>query len=479
MTRSTTKERRGATPPIRTAAPLLAVGTAAAAATLAISVSSSLRFAYESPSAHVAMETSACLIAALAATLVAGRAVRSGSRSELLLCAALVVLALSNLVFGLVPSLAEWDERFSAWGGLAGRTAGATLFAAAALAPESRLQHAAGAVRTTLVTTLAATGLAALVFGLAVGELPVALDPDLAPGGANAPRVVGNPVLVATQAMLVVLYSLATVGFARRAARRSDRLLRGFAVAALLSAFARLNYFLFPSLYSDWVYTGDVLRLAHYVVILVAVAFELLENQRRAGVVAVLDERRRVARELHDGLAQELAYLRAEASRVARSSDHVGARGLVSAADRAIAEAREAIATLSRELDEPLAETLRHSAQPVAERAGTRLQVEVEGDLPDVPPEVRHALARLVREATTNATRHGAAKTVTLKLTGAGGGDLRLAVVDDGSGFDPQAGVRADAFGLAGMQERVEALGGTMQIRSRPGAGTRVEVELP
>jgi signal transduction histidine kinase len=313
----------------------------------------------------------------------------------------------------------------------------------------------------------------AVAVGLLADGLPVVIDPRLSPEDASRPRLVGNEVALAAQAVMLLLYVAAAFGFAQQARQRADRLLTGFAAAAVLSAFARLNYLLFPSLYSQWVYTGDVLRFASYLLILGVVAVELLDYQRRASVTAVLDERRRVARELHDGLAQELVFLRTEASRL-RGAE--GAEGLVPAADRAIEEARAAIATLNRPLDEPLGESLRQSAQAVAGRAA--VSVVLEDDGPDeVAPEVRFALSRLVREATGNAIKHGGAAKVTIRLDGVDG--LRVDVRDDGAGFDTTAPVREDAYGLLSMRERAEALGGRFDIVSQPGSGTTVSVRLP
>ncbi len=463
--------------PTRVASPLAAVALAAAVVTLLVSVLPSLRFAYRSETAHGMIETAAFLVGALGATIIGGRAVRNGSRSALLLAAALALIAVTNLVFSLTPALTEWSRGFSTWGGMAGRTIGAALFAAAALLPERRLarpRRSTALAAAGVVATLVAVALLAAVLG---DDLDTGIDPALSPESAGRPRVIGSAGVIAGQALLIVLYLAATAGFARRAVRDDDRLLAGFAIAALLAAFARVNYLLFPSLYSEWVYTGDVLRLAHFLVILAVVVRELLEDQRAGAMLAVVDERRRVARELHDGLAQELAFIRAETSRLAGRPGVDGAVDMLrSAADRAIAESRAAIAALNRPLDEPLLDALRGSAESVVLRTGA--SVVAEGDRSvDVSPDVRHALSRIVREAAANAVRHGGARTVTLRL--GRDGPLRLAIADDGSGFDVTGDVRDDAFGLIGMRERAEGLGGRLAVASSPGRGTTIEVVLP
>jgi len=94
-----------------------------------------------------------------------------------------------------------------------------------------------------------------------------------------------------------------------------------------------------------------------------------------------------------------------------------------------------------------------------------------------VPPAWEEALPRILREAVANAVRHGRAQTVTVHLRDADG--IWLRVTDDGTGFDV-TDVRSDtSFGLIGMKERAEALGGDFKLSSEPGRGTSVEVLLP
>jgi signal transduction histidine kinase len=179
---------------------------------------------------------------------------------------------------------------------------------------------------------------------------------------------------------------------------------------------------------------------------------------------AVLEDRRRIARDLHDGLAQELAFIVAETSGPAAK-----------AAERALDESRRAIAALTRRVDEPLDVALLQAAEEVAHRVGT--QVRFDGErVPDVPGETREALIRIVREAVTNAARHGGAERVRIEL--ANGDGLRLRIADDGAGFVPGA-TRPGGFGLVSMRERAEALGGSFQVESEPGAGTAIEVVVP
>jgi signal transduction histidine kinase len=249
-----------------------------------------------------------------------------------------------------------------------------------------------------------------------------------------------------------------------------------FALGAVLYAFAGLNYFLFPSLVSQWVYLGDFLRLAFFVVLLLGAAGEIQRYQRGLADAAALEERRRLARELHDGLAQELAFIATQSRWLSRQVDAPGQmEALVVAAERALDESRSAISALTRPLDEPLDAAVAQAAEDVAGRVGVRLRLELDEGI-EVPPSTREALVRIVREGVTNTARHGNASYVTVQLSGGRG--VRLSVGDDGIGFDPAE--RAGAgFGLTSMRERARALGGELSISSAPGAGTTIEVVIP
>jgi hypothetical protein len=110
-------------------------------------------------------------------------------------------------------------------------------------------------------------------------------------------------------------------GFVNRAERTGEALLAWVAAALVLAALSRLNYFLFPSLYSEFVYTGDFFRIAFYLALLAGVSREIASYQRRLAETAIFQERRRLARDLHDGLAQELAYIAVQSRQLRNGSD--------------------------------------------------------------------------------------------------------------------------------------------------------------
>jgi signal transduction histidine kinase len=430
--------------------------------------------AYRSPTLHVAIETAATLIALLAALLLMGRFLRAPVLPDLLLAGSLLLLGLTNLFYSVVPWIADSEPgAFDTWAPIAGRLLGAAGLALGAVLPATPMRrppraalHALGIV----LITLLAIGTA----GAALGpHLPLGIDPDLPPD-PSGPSLVGEPAVLASQMLGLVLYAIAAVGFARRANQTGDELTSWFAAAATVAAFSRLNYFLFPSLYSEWVYAGDFLRLAFYVLILAGALREIAAYQNALAEVAVHRERRRIARDLHDGLAQELAFIRVQARRLPGGDDAPSAH-IASAAARALDESRHAIATLVRSVDASLDASVSQAAAEVAFREGVQLHLELEPGL-QAPDAVHDALIRIVREAVSNAIRHGAAQCVTVRLSGAHG--LELTVEDDGTGLaDGAPGGRG--FGLVSMRERAQALGGDLEVAPLPERGVRVVVRVP
>lgn len=455
------------------------VVVAALAGTLLVSVTSLVSFAYRGPALHVALETAATLISLLAAQLTYGRFRRSLDRGDLLLTAALVLFAGVNLLFSAVPAVAGADDgRFATWTSASAGILAAGLFAAGAFARPRRTARPGRASReAALLCVLALAGIA-LVVALAGDWLPRAIDPGLSPEAATRPRIVGNPVLLAVQLVVMALFAAAAIGFARKAERVRDPLMQWFAIAAVLGAFARLNYFLFPSRFSEFFYTGDVLRLGFFLAVLLGGAYEIRRAQRGLEQAAVLEERRRLAREIHDGMAQDLAFIvQQTAALERRDGDSSAVAEIGTAARRALDESRAAIAALVRPMDEPLADALARVAQDAAGRWGTTVEPSVAAGL-ELSSATRMALLRIVGEAVTNAARHGHAQHVRVALTD--DPRLLLRISDDGTGFDPaQLNGESGRHGIMGMRERAAQIGGQLRVDSRPGEGTEIVVTLP
>jgi signal transduction histidine kinase len=289
--------------------------------------------------------------------------------------------------------------------------------------------------------------------------------------------MVAHPAVLAAQAVGAVLYAVAAVAFTRQSARTADALLRWVGAACVLAAAARVHYLLFPSLYSDYVHTGDVLRLGFYLVLLVGAAAEIRSYWELRLQAAVHDDRRRMARELHDGLTQELTYISSQSRRlVGRPGDTATAERISAAAGRALDEARRAVAALVRPLDQPFAQALQNLVDELADRYDVKIVTHLDGGThPDALQG--ETLLRIVGEAVRNAVRHGGANRIEIRLNAS---PLCLSIADDGAGFDPDRpqGHRPGGFGLTSMRDRAQSLGAVLSIDSSPGEGTTVMVTL-
>lgn len=458
---------------------LTGVVVGAVAFTLVVSVTSLVSFAYRSPQLHVAVETAAAVISLLAAQLIHGRFRRSLDRRDLLLTCALVLFAASNLFFSAVPAVASAGQSgFATWApALSGLLAAAVLATGAFVAPRA-VRRPGEAVRRALVLCLLALGVIALFTVLARDWLPEAIAADLSPEAATRPRIVGDPVVLGLQLVLTGLFASAALGFGRAAELSRDPLMLWFAVGATLAAFARLNYFLFPSRYSEYFYTGDVLRLGFFAALFVGGAYEIRAAQRELERAATLGERRRLAREIHDGVAQDLAFIVQQADALSTRNGAPGALAdIATAARRALDESRGAIAALVRPTDEPLEQALARVAQEAGGRWDTQVQSRAVPGLELAAP-AREALLRIVGEAVTNAARHGRAEHISVELSERP--ELQVRITDDGAGFDPASLQQLSGrHGIVGMRERAEQIGGRLDVRSQPGEGTEVVVVLP
>jgi signal transduction histidine kinase len=220
---------------------------------------------------------------------------------------------------------------------------------------------------------------------------------------------------------------------------------------------------------------------------LVGLALRTARLSAEGRELAVLEERTRLAREIHDTLAQQLTgiVLQLEAAEVFLDRDQGRARQVVvgarDQARSALAEARRSVWDLRpTPLDQTgLAAALRNEARHWQARTGISARVRTHA-LPAplaVDPQTEVALFRIVQEALANVAQHSHAGRVDIRLE-VRGGVLRLGVRDDGDGFD--AGTRPPGcFGLVGMAERARLAGAVLEIESTPGSGTRVSVRLP
>jgi signal transduction histidine kinase len=430
-----------------------------------------LLFGYHNPSLHVVLDSVDACVALLLTYLIYGRFSRTHRLQDLLLAEGLFLLAVAGLGLTLLLHLFDGfpPRSFGVWSPLLVRVAGAVLIAASGVVDSRPVGTGWRRRHVALPSVLLL--MAFLVLWMTRGDLPIAVNQS-APMSAEHPDITGHPLLVVAQGFTAACFFVASVPFTIQAGRRHDELLRWLGPACALAGFARVNYSLFPSLYSGWLYTGDLLRTGAYLLLLIGAAREVGQYWSASARVAVLEDRRRLARELHDGVVQELGYIRAEARTM--SGDDTSRRSIVDACDRALDEARAAVDALGRSSEEPLGYVLHRAARDVAERHGGRVVVDLD-DAVDAEQSQRHALARITREAVSNAVRHGLAERIQVTLE-RDPVSRRLVVRDDGRGFDVCEASSGTGYGLTSMRERALSLPGSFDVKSAPGEGTTVVV---
>jgi two-component system, NarL family, sensor kinase len=238
----------------------------------------------------------------------------------------------------------------------------------------------------------------------------------------------------------------------------------------------------------DWEeLAAEDLRLLYTVGDLLGMAIERIRLYSRASQIGVVEERNRLAREIHDTLAQGLAAV----TLYLESADILLDTGLdAGQAHRAV---QQALALTRASLDEARRSVLDLRAAPLEGRSlaqalaalaadlgashGLRTRFSVTGGSRPLPVRVETSLFRVAQEALQNVIQHAGANEASIELLITPDG-LELVIADDGCGFDP-AQTPPQRFGLVGMNERVRLLGGEMQLHTEPGAGTRIAVTVP
>jgi ligand-binding sensor domain-containing protein/signal transduction histidine kinase len=248
---------------------------------------------------------------------------------------------------------------------------------------------------------------------------------------------------------------------------------------------ATFSLYLKPYFYQTyWFYAVCLLVLVMFAWLL----FRLRVRGMQAQFNAVLAERTRIAREIHDNLAQEMAGLSVQLEVVARTMPP-GADAALSSLDRARRQVRHGIAEARRyvwELRSPTLENndlptaLAETARRLTHDTAVHAQVEVNGTFRPLAQSVEGNLLRIGQEAINNAVKHAHAQRILVNLV-FDTKRVQLIVRDDGRGFNNHAAAngRDGHFGLIGMRERAEKIGGTLSIQSTDGAGTEVVADVP
>jgi signal transduction histidine kinase len=422
------------------------------------------------------LEIAAAMVLTLVAAVLWGRFRRVPTRRHLLLFTSLCVLAADNLVSALFTagfdSLAT--SRFATWTTAVNGVIGVGLLVLAAWVPDEPLRRP----RLTILLTAGLAG--AAVAGVTTfawvlrGRLPNAFQDQPRPRSpAELTFLSEHPVLVAAEVLAACCWAAAAALFLATARRTGDELTGWIAVAATLAATSSVNYALLPSQYVELLYLGDYFFLAAVAVLLVAAAREIGVAEGALVDRALYSERRRIAREMHDGVTQELAFIASQtrAGRADPAQSDRALRAIRDAADRALDQSRSAIAELSGPVDDTLASSIAVTAQVVARRTGARVELSVDESIV-VSEETRRALVRITRDALTHAVQNGAA---TVRVDLHRNGDLGLRIIAEGAVTEsPPSSLELDS-----IRDRVAGLDGRVDVSTASGQGTTVEVRLP
>jgi signal transduction histidine kinase len=424
-----------------------------------------LRTQYDLPALRLVLQTTMTLAGLLVALLAAVRFSVEGRRLDLLLASGFFVVSLSAAVFAIGPLLGGQPlYPPEAWAALIGGILGQMLIAAAPLVP-GRSKHRDWAI----ANAVAAAGLALFVAWSLLRAAGSAL-PDLAPPPDDPLPFY----LTGTFALQAFINLVAVVGWGIRFRHRNDDLARWLALGFTLMLFAALHLVFTPPGGNTYVSEGDFLRMLAYVVMLVGAwrAIRFAEFGR-----AVAEERARVAREIHDGLAQYLFALSTHAQMLESGAplEEVTPR-LKEAAALAQQEARFAILALSSASGTaPFDAALRRYVEFLTADGVLEVELEVDSSI-RLAPDEQIEIFRIVQEGLANVRKHAGATHAEVLIGQREYGERFVAIRDDGAGFD---GVETPAGqGLKNMRARAESIDGGFTLRSMPGRGTRLEVVL-
>jgi signal transduction histidine kinase len=425
-----------------------------------------LRTQWDRPQLLLVLETTTALAGVLVALLAALRFSAVGLRTDVLLAAGFLVGSLSTIAFAIVPVLDGGVlSRADGWAALAGGISAQGLVAIAPfLGGRSRARDRA--LRDTVLAAAIALAATWVLLRAHGSDLPALTS---LPGVGHAPT--GLASALALQALLDLL---AVIGWGRRLARTGDDLAQWLALGFTLQLFASLHFVFTPPRGTTYVATGDFLRLLAFGLILVGAwrAIRAAEAGR-----AVAEERARVAREIHDGLAQYLFAVTTHAQMLASGTpvEEVGPQ-LRQAAALAQQEARFAVLALSSASGTASFDSaLRRYVEFLT--ADGKLDVDLEVD-PAIrlAPDEQIEIFRIVQEGLGNVRRHANATRAEVVIGQRHSGERFVAIEDDGEGFPTD--VATSGHGLRNMRDRASSIEGGFSIRSTPGRGTALEVVL-
>jgi signal transduction histidine kinase len=432
-------------------------------AALALFVTSpSLRDTYELPQLRLVLDTGVTLAALIVAVLAGIRFTVEGRRLDFLLCGGFFVAAASTMAFSVAPVFGGGTVgKNEAWAGVAGKLLATALIAAAPFS-RGRILARQKALRWWILALVCLEVAIWLLARSLSGGMPELLSGDDQP-----------LLLVVTLALQAFLSLVALVGFGLRFRNYGDDLYRWLGLATTLALFAELHYVFTPVVPSSFVSQGDFLRLTSYGVLMTGVwrAMRFAEFGR-----AVAEERARVAREIHDGLAQYLFTISTHASMLEAGTATDGTVAQIKlAAGMAQQEARFAILALSSASGTaPFDTALRRYVDVLTADGELDVELEVDPGL-SLAPDEQIEVFRIVQEGLANVRKHAGADRAWV-LIGQRGPERMVIVRDDGAGFESDTDPPGQ--GLKNLRDRAAAIGGVFSLRSTPGQGTAMEVTL-
>jgi signal transduction histidine kinase len=422
------------------------------------------RFSVEAGTVRATIETVLVVSGLVSAWFLWSCSSATRDVSDFLLLAAVLTLTLAQFGFFAVPAIVDSHAPDSeAAVPLIAHLEAAGLFAAAALGRSGL------AATRQQATVLLATPLASSA-AVAVGALLIYGDTAWF-SHAMHPKSATTALAVALTVPAVGLMLVAAAGFVRSVMRQGKMFVGLQGAAAILLAAAWSLSLHLPGLTANSVSGRECLLVGAFGLILL-----FASNSRRRLLRAQADElaaaeRRRLVGDLHDGMAQDLAFIATYAERLVQ--DFGTEHPLTVAARHALAAARGFITDLSASDAPNTASALRAVADELSIRHDVCVTVEANGE--DLTSRTREAVVRIAREAIVNAVKHGHAQHIAVTLE-THGDEFTLRISDDGRGLKKE--VSADprpGYGLRAMRERAEAVGGDLVVRERSGGGAAVE----
>jgi signal transduction histidine kinase len=425
----------------------------------------SLRHSYDLPAFRLVLDTAITLAGAIVAVLAGIRFSVEGRRFDLILSTGFFLAACTTLLFRIVPVLGGGSlELVEAWAAVLGSLAATATIAVAPFVRGgvSARQRALGNAVAVGLTLLAGLWVLMHLLGTSL--------PSLIPG----PTDVGPPAaLIVALALEAVLGLVALIGFGLRYRNGGNDLDRWLASAATLSLFSSLYHVFEPLTLSTAVSANDFLRLVASGVLLVGVWRAI---SAAAFGRAVAEERARVAREIHDGLAQYLFALATHATMLERRPVTPEALAQIKElATSAQQEARFAVLALSSAGGSaPFDSALRRYVEFLTADGQLEVDVEIDSRV-HLAPDEQIEVFRIVQEGLANVRRHANARRAEVRIEQRGGARV-VTISDDGAGFEHAEDGAGQ--GLKNIRARASSIAGAATVHSRLGHGTSVEVAL-